>query len=238
MADIHANLEAFTAVLGDIERQGGFDELLCLGDIVGYGPDPHACLELLRRQKCLCVAGNHDWAAISKLDTSEFNPDAAAAARWTANQLTAEDRQYLESLPLVAEKGEFTLVHGSPREPIREYVQSPDIACDNLAFLKTPYCLVGHTHAPLIFTDEGGSCTVRGFTPETKLPLGKKRLIINCGGVGQPRDGDSRASYGIYDSQGKSVRLYRVAYDIAATQAKMLREGLPISLATRLSYGV
>ncbi|GAI55502.1 unnamed protein product, partial [marine sediment metagenome] len=112
IADIHANLAAFTAVLDDIERRGGVEEIWCLGDVVGYGPDPHQCLELLRQHKHICVAGNHDWAAIGKIDTSEFNPDAADACRWTAKQLSPEDVEYLGSLPLVIARGDFSLVHG------------------------------------------------------------------------------------------------------------------------------
>jgi len=199
IADIHANLEAFTAVLEDMERQGGMAEVWCLGDVVGYGPDPHQCLELLRRFPHVCVAGNHDWAAIGKLDTVAFNPDAAYACQWTAGQLTTGDIGYLEGLPMVIEKGDFTLVHGSPREPIWEYILSGSIAVENFAFFQSQFCLVGHSHVPAVFKYEEGSCSSSRFLPNVGLVLGKSRLIINPGGVGQPRDGDPRASYAIYD---------------------------------------
>lgn len=237
MADIHANLAALTAVLGDIEQKGGVDEIWCLGDIVGYGPDPCQCIELLRRYDPVGVAGNHDRAAIGKLDTSYFNPDAATVCRWTARQLSPEDIQYLESLPLTIEKGDFTLVHGGPAEPILEYVISTSIAARNFAFFQSLYCLVGHSHVPDVFRDDGGSCLSLPFSPGIGMVLGKRRMIINPGGVGQPRDGDPRASYAIYESEGSIIRLYRIPYDISATQDKMMQAGLPVHLVTRLQAG-
>lgn len=238
IADIHANLAAFTAVLDDIEGKGGVEELWCLGDIVGYGPDPHQCIELLRQQKCVCVAGNHDWAAIGKLDSSEFDPDAAAACRWTAQQLSPEDVDYLGGLLLVMEKGDFTLVHGSPREPIWEYLLSISSARENFAHFQSHYCLVGHSHVPRVFKyGEGGTCSFSPFSPDIGLVLGEWRLIINPGGVGQPRDGDPRASYAICDTKAKMVRLFRVPYDIDITQNRMVKHNLPMRLVARLSDG-
>ena len=238
IADIHANLAAFSEVLGDIERRGGVEEVWCLGDVVGYGPDPHDCLELLRQYNHVCVAGNHDWVAIGKLDTSAFNPDAAAACRWTAQQLSPGDIEYLEDLPLVIEKGDFTLAHGSPRDPIWEYMLSTSIAMENFTFFQSQFCLVGHSHVPLIFKYGEDTCSLSQFLPNIGLVLGRNRLIINPGGVGQPRDGDPRASYAIYDSEARLVRLYRVSYDIDATQAAMVKHNLPVHLVARLSYGV
>ena len=238
LADIHANLEAFTVVLEDMGERGGIEEIWCLGDVVGYGPDPHKCIELLRQYNHVCVAGNHDWAAISKISTAEFNPDAAAAAHWTAQQLTPEDIRYLESLPTVIKKGDFTIVHGSPREPIWEYILSPSIAIENFEFFPSPFCLVGHSHVPAIFKLEDGSCSTSKFSPNIGLVLGKSRLIVNPGGVGQPRDGDPQASYAICDTEARMVRLYRIPYDIEATQDKMMQAGLPVRLVTRLSRGI
>jgi len=238
IADIHANLAAFTAVLEDIEHRGGVEEVWCLGDIVGYGPDPHQCIELLRQCEHVCVAGNHDWGAIGKIDLSDFNPDAATACRWTAQQLSPEDIKYLENLPLVIEKDSFTLAHGSPREPIWEYLISTSIASENFTFFQSQYCLVGHSHVPLVFRDENGSCSFSKLTANIGLMLGQSRLIINPGGVGQPRDGDPQASYAIYDSETSLVRLYRIPYDIAATQDKMMQNGLPVRLVVRLQYGM
>ncbi|MFB0559140.1 MAG: metallophosphoesterase [Dehalococcoidales bacterium] len=239
IADIHANLAAFQAVLDDIERRGGVEEMWCLGDVVGYGPDPHQCIELLRQYKHVCVAGNHDWAAVGKINTAEFNPDAATACHWTAQQLTPEDIEYLENLPLVIQKEDFTLVHGSPREPIWEYLLSTSSAKQNFAYFKSQFCLVGHSHVPLVFRyGETGSCSSSQLSASIGIVLGESRLIINPGGVGQPRDGDPQASYAIYDSDARVVKLHRVAYDIDATQVKMVRHNLPIRLVVRLSYGM
>ena len=239
IADIHANLAAFMAVLVDIERKGNVEEVWCLGDIVGYGPDPHECIELLRQLNHIGVVGNHDLAAVGNIDTYEFNPDAVAAVQWTARQLTPRDIAYIRSLPLVSEKDDFTLVHGSPREPIWEYVMSISGARENFAYFNTKFCLLAHTHAPMVFSlGETGSCSFSQFSTDKELILGGDRLIINPGAVGQPRDGDPRASYAIYDSETRKLWLYRIPYDVASTQAKMVEQRLPMRLVARLSHGL
>ncbi len=238
IADIHSNLAALVAVLVDIERRGDVEELWCLGDVVGYGPDPHECIDLLRKTNHICVVGNHDLAALGKLDISEFNPDAALACRWTAKNLTVEDKRYLENLPRVIEKEDFTLVHGSPREPVWEYLLSISSARENFSYFKSKFCLVGHSHVPLVFKQGRDDISYNQFLPQSVFELAKERLIINPGAVGQPRDNDPRSSYAIYDSETKRVKLYRVAYDINATQAKMVKYNLPMRLVARLSHGV
>jgi predicted phosphodiesterase len=239
IADIHSNLAALTTVLNDIERRGGVEEVWNLGDVVGYGPEPHQCLELLRRYNHIGVAGNHDWAAIGKVDTSDFNPDAAAACHWTAHQLSPKDIDYLESLPLVVQRDNFTLVHGSPRKPIWEYLLSISSARQNFAYFQSQLCLVGHSHVPLVFElDETGDCIFIEFLTEGVLKLTEKRLIINPGGVGQPRDGDPRTNYAIFDNEAMSIIHYRIPYDISATQTRMVTNGLPRQLMERLSYGL
>ncbi len=237
LADIHANLAAFEAVMDDIEAKGGVDEYWCLGDIIGYGPDPGECIKLLRQLNFICISGNHDLGAIGKLELSYFNPTAAEACRWTAARLNPVDVRYLEDLPATVQKGDFLLVHGSPLEPALEYVISTGIAAKNFSFFKSKYCLVGHTHAPLAFKEEGNTCTSITLSTGIGLVLGEKRMIINPGGVGQPRDGDPRASYAIYESEGRMLRLYRVEYDIQSTQDKMVRSGLPMTLVSRLESG-
>jgi predicted phosphodiesterase len=242
LADIHSNLVAFQAVLCDIESRGGFDEIWCLGDIVGYGPEPHDCIKLLRQYKHVCVAGNHDWAAISNIDISDFNPIAAEAILWTRKQLNTEDVNYLQNLSLKIKKDDFTLVHGSPRHPIWEYLDvawlSIDDIVDNFKQFDTRFCMVGHSHKPIIFQqDSSGRCFAANFPREMNLTSESNRLIINPGGVGQPRDGDPRASYAIYDSHVQVIYHYRVEYDITATQQKMMECNLPPPLIERLSYG-
>ena len=178
IADIHSNLAAFTAVLIDIEHRGEVDELWCLGDIVGYGPDPHQCIELLRQLNHICVAGNHDWAAIDKISTSDFNPEAAAACHWTRQQLSPGDIDYLGSLPLVIEKDDFTLVHGSPREPVWEYLLSTSSARENFAYFQSRFCLVGHSHVPMVFKyDETGDCSFSQFMPNIR-PVSYTHLTL------------------------------------------------------------
>ena len=239
IADIHANLLAFVSVLNDIEQQGDVEEVWCLGDIVGYGPDPHQCIELLRQTNNICVAGNHDLAAINKIPTYQFNPDAVEAIEWTATQLTARDRAYLGALPTVIEKGDFTLVHGSPREPVWEYIASISAASENFSYFNTKFCLASHSHVPSVFRrDNAGVCHFDQVSADKPIKLGKERLIINPGAVGQPRDGDKRASYAIYDSDKAQINFYRVAYDISVTQARMVEKKLPVRLVARLSQGV
>jgi diadenosine tetraphosphatase ApaH/serine/threonine PP2A family protein phosphatase len=237
LADIHSNLAAFQAVLEDLSRRGAVDEIWCLGDVVGYGPHPRECIQLLRQHKHLCVAGNHDWAAIGNIDTSYFNPEAAAACQWTAENLTSDDTDYLRSLPLALRQGDFTLVHGSPREPIWEYVLSTRSAQENFACFDTRFCLIGHSHAPLVF-ELGQDEVCRFGQLPAHLSLEKEeRLIINCGSVGQPRDGDPRASYAVLDTGESTIHHYRIEYDIALTQQRMREAGLPSRLIDRLSLG-
>ncbi len=237
IADIHANLEALTAVLGDIEHKGGVEEIWCLGDIVGYGPEPHRCIELLRRYDHVAVAGNHDRGAIGKLAMHQFNPHAQAALTWTADQLTAEDESYLGGLPLTLDVDEFLLAHGSPADSLLEYVTSTGIATRNFVLLRSPYCLVGHSHVPAVFAEGDGTAASVSFSPGVGLALGKSRLIINPGSVGQPRDGDPQASYALYDSESRIVRLCRVPYDIDVTYERIMQVGLPLHLAIRLKEG-
>jgi diadenosine tetraphosphatase ApaH/serine/threonine PP2A family protein phosphatase len=238
VADIHANLAAFQAAVQHAEQTGPLDRLWCPGDIVGYGPDPGACIALLRRYPHLAVAGNHDLAAVRKVSTAEFNFAAARAAAWTATQLTGEEQQYLEGLPEVAKEGGFTLVHGTLRAPVWEYLLSLEAAQEQFRLMETPYSFVGHSHAPLrAREDDRGHIRMETWEDGERLGLEETRLIINPGGVGQPRDGDPRAAYVLYDTDAQTLTLHRVEYDIAATQEKMRMAELPVWLAERLTYG-
>jgi predicted phosphodiesterase len=238
ISDIHANLEALEAVLADAPSDL---PIWCLGDIVGYGPNPNECIERLQDLGVECIVGNHDWAVMNKVDVRDFNPDAQTAVLWTQEQLTPENLKYLENLPLSLVKGQVTLVHGSPREPIWEYVLYPPIARLNFAYFTTLYCMVGHTHIPTLFRfrskDGQHACEMEQPVEGGPQPIGEGRLIINPGSVGQPRDGDSRASYAILDTEAWTFEYRRVEYDVARIQRLMQKEGLPQRNIVRLSYG-
>lgn len=384
--DIHANLEALEAVLTKIDelaKQEPIDEIWFLGDLVGYGPDPNTCITKLRERTNVIIAGNHDWAAVGKIDLEDFSSAARISAEWTATQLTEEHKEFLDNLPERLIKGECTLVHGSPYGPLWEYLTSEALAERSFQYFDTRYCFVGHTHVPVIFqqpdqvstiptvplgenqsstpdaeqhtstlfadlssdaalTDEENEETTRlaalrlptakvatsteitqatspipteaeedgraaehsdinghlqdddkehadaiddtdndvenstEITPSEAIEDAEERLnneieellellglsqslvqvtnemidppegswqlppdyraIVNPGGVGQPRDGDARAAFMIYDTEGHFT-FYRVSYDIEKTQEKIIKAGLPPYLATRLAYG-
>ena len=240
LADIHANLEAFHAVLADAHSHGPVDELWSLGDIVGYGPNPGEVIDLLREHNHVSVAGNHDWAAIGKIDTRDFNPYAKAAAEWTQAHLSTDHADYLDSLPLTIVKEDFTIVHGTPRDPIWEYLVTETSALASLEHLHTGHCLVGHSHFSFICSVDSNNlaCRFLEFPIGVPIELGQGPLFINPGGVGQPRDRVPTSNYAIYDSDHNSICHHRVPYDIPATQEKMRRVNLPEPLITRLSRGV
>ena len=208
-----------------------------MGDLVGYGPDPGACLDTLREHDFHAVTGNHDAAACGNLGVEAFNHDAAWAARWTTKQLSAEQLDFLRSLPMMREEGPFTLVHGSLRSPIWEYLTFTEAASATLELLPTQFCLVGHSHLPFICREQEEGPAFAAFPEDEPVAMGSERWIINPGGVGQPRDGDPRSSYGMYDSGEGTLTRRRVNYDIAKTQRKMEKAGLPPRLASRLSQG-
>jgi len=236
IADTHANLTALDAVLAAV---GGWDACWNLGDSVGYGPDPGACIARLREVDTLSVSGNHDLAASGDLPLDTFNPVAAEAVRLTQSQLTAPEVDWLRALPqtLVRNEG-FTLVHGSPRFPAWEYLHYADDALENFGRLETPWCLVGHTHRPVFFELRDGDCRRREWEDGVSLNLKGRRLILNPGSVGQPRDGDPRAACAVYDSASQSITLHRVVYNVTGTQERMRAAGLPDPLARRLGFGL
>ena len=255
LSDIHSNLEALDAVLADAAAQGAYHAVWCLGDLVGYGADPGPVIARLRTlplpdNAIITIAGNHDHAVTGQLNPDLFNGAARAAALWTAARLTDDELAYLAGLPEIAQAGNFTMAHGSLRDPILEYLISEPAALATFARLQTPFCLVGHSHYPLVWIEgdasDGGRPAVVMLDPAHPLHLNTgQRLIINPGSVGQPRDGDWRASYLIFDdaaaaddtSNAGIIYHRRVEYDIAAAQAKIRRAGLPESLAARLAQG-
>lgn len=236
VSDIHSNLAAFEAVLA---TAGAFDSIWCMGDIIGYGPQPNECIERLRSFPHVCVAGNHDWAAIDKLDVSAFNHDALQACLWTRKQLSSDNWKFIEELPERLVDGNFTIVHGSPRYPVWEYITHSSVAAMSFSCFDTPYCLFGHTHVPVVYRDVGSIVRSDSLQPlpAEAIELASSRLLINPGGVGQPRDADPRASYAILDLERGVVEYQRVSYPIEQTQQLMLDRGLPPRLAHRLSVG-
>lgn len=237
ISDIHANLTAFQTVLEHADGQ--WDYVWCLGDIVGYGPDPNECVELLNTMPHLCLAGNHDWAALGRLDIRTFNPDARRAVEWTQNALKPENIAYLEALPVTFVIGPYTLVHASPREPVWEYILEPLVAALNFPHFETPYCFVGHTHQPVIYelVNESGDTRAREPHYYEKRSLNGHRVIVNPGSVGQPRDQNPDAAYVILDTEANTFEHRRVPYAIKEVQNRMRDYGFPERLITRLEHG-
>ena len=238
VSDIHANLAAFRSVLAHAEAGGSLDALWCLGDTVGYGPQPNECIDTLRSYKNVTIAGNHDLASCGKMPTDDFNEAAATAAKWTESELSDSSHDYLTELPMVIEEGDFTLVHGSLRWPEWEYLLSSEQAQAQFELQKTRFSLVGHTHLPAVCREDVAMPSAPRTAEEgVRVELTEERMIINPGGVGQPRDGDPRASYALYDSKAATITFARVEYDIPETQAAMQQAGLPLWLIERLAYG-
>lgn len=235
ISDIHANLAAFEAVLAD--TAGQWETIWCLGDIIGYGPNPNECVDLLRQYDHISLSGNHDWAALGKLDINSFNDEAQTAVRWTQSVLRDDVRTYMESLPTTLLKDPFTLVHASPRQPVWEYILDAYTAAVNFSYFDTPYCLVGHTHVPGTFEQENNHILVHQPNYCQPQILPQTRHIINPGSVGQPRDSDPRAAYALLDLETMSWEFRRVDYPIAQTQEQMHEIGMPEKLITRLAHG-
>ena len=238
LSDIHANLPALEAVLADLPK---VDEVWVLGDTVGYGPQPNEVIVTLQEVGARAVMGNHDGAAIGTVDPAYFNPDARAAIEWTATTIDDNARAYLASLPEVRQDGDMTAVHGSPRDPIWEYITGPSIAAANLEAFETRLCLFGHTHLPIAFREQDGEILPSLGLPGESTLLGAGRAFLNPGSVGQPRDGLRDAAYAILELNGSpdgdAFAFRRVAYDIDRTQRLMRDVGLPARLAERLGYG-
>jgi diadenosine tetraphosphatase ApaH/serine/threonine PP2A family protein phosphatase len=236
ISDIHANLAALEAVLDDAPH---FDEVWCLGDLVGYGPAPNGCIERVRTLPHTSLVGNHDRAALGRLDLSNFNAVARTANEWTQRQLTSSSRTYLDGLHPSLQRGDFALAHASPREPMWEYILDASSAYQNFEHFSTPFCLVGHTHVPALFRldEDHNRCQVLVPPFIEPVKLGAHRVIINPGSVGQPRDGDARAAYALLNTDEMTFEFRRVAYPIRITQERMRAQGLPQRLIDRLQIG-
>jgi diadenosine tetraphosphatase ApaH/serine/threonine PP2A family protein phosphatase len=232
--DIHANLEALEAVLADASEQGVTD-YVCMGDVVGYNADPSACLEIVRSMNCPTVKGNHDEDASGSHSLETMNPIAATALEWTRQQLTTDQRQWLARLRMVRQVSDFTVVHSTLDQPANwNYVTNRFDAMSNFSYQFTQICFHGHTHVPRVYMK---SAKVEEVPAESIVIEPSAKYFINVGSVGQPRDGDWRACYAIFDMVSNLIVFRRVEYDIAKTQAKIISAGLPPMLAERIQEG-
>lgn len=239
VSDIHANQVALETVLAVL---GSFDQLWNLGDTIGYGPRPNECIQLVQPLSNVLIAGNHDLACIGKVDLSDFNSDARIANVWNGQQLNPEYRAMLEALPPQMDiDAQFCVAHGSPREPVWEYLLSRTQAEANFALFEQQVCMIGHSHVPLVFAKQPEArcgdplLAHEGMTVELQPDW---RYFINPGSVGQPRDRDPRAAYAVLDTGAGSVSFHRVEYDVSSTQRQMRDAGLPYLLIRRLEHGV
>jgi predicted phosphodiesterase len=236
ISDIHGNYPALEAVLTDA---GTVDAVWCLGDLVGYGPQPNECIDRVRSLPGLiCLLGNHDAASMGGLDLEDFNNEAQRSIRWMMEHLTEDNKAYLEALPEKFRYDGFTLVHGSPRYPIWEYILNSEDARHNFPAMTTKYCLVGHSHVPSIFTLGKKDDQIHMLIPQIGYPVKlRPRAIINPGSVGQPRDHNPSACYAILELEKTTWELFRVPYNYQQVQKLIIEAGLPARNAARLEGG-
>ncbi len=242
IADIHSNLHALETVLSWLEDEERVDGYICLGDIIGYGAKPNECVGVIRKlRKCLNVAGNHEWAVLGLADMSLYNLVAKESLEWTAGRLTDDNMKWLKGMKKVFKKKSFMMVHGSPGNPVYEYVSNESVFMKNMSLINPNVCFIGHTHiSEYYYADSAGRIGTELLKDNGIIEIKpSSRYLINCGSVGQPRGGaDKRASFGIYDDKTGVVRLKKLTYDIKKTQEEIIEAGLPESLAERLSFKV
>jgi len=236
ISDIHSNADALKAVIADA---GAFERVWCLGDVVGYGPDPNECIQILKDLPGLvCILGNHDAAVMGFIDLDAFNDEASAAVRIQERMITQESREFLELLDVTRVEDGVALAHGSPRNPIWEYIMNARTAKENFRAFDTQVCLIGHSHIPVLFIETGAR------NPDILLPSSgdmwrsEKRFLLNPGSVGQPRDHDPRAAYVIWDDEEEIWSYHRAAYDYKPVQERILQLGIPSRHAYRLAEGI
>jgi diadenosine tetraphosphatase ApaH/serine/threonine PP2A family protein phosphatase len=236
ISDVHANEQALDVVLEEVDAWSP-EAVWCLGDVVGYGPAPNRCCEVVSGRADVCLIGNHDLVALGTLDVADFNEEAAAAALWTRGELDERSRSFLSALEPSASVDGAELFHASARDPVWEYVLSAEAAYFSLLKTTAPLVLVGHSHVALAIglddVDLHGGPAPAG----TEIEL-EGRWLLNPGSVGQPRDGDPRAAWLALDTEEQTARFHRVDYPIERTQAEIRARGLPESLAARLAHGI
>lgn len=237
LSDVHGNLEAFRSVIADLRAEGA-ERIAFLGDAVGYGADPEECLHLLEELTEIIVAGNHDYGAVGLTDVSYFNPLAKAAILWTAKKLTEDSKSFLQRLPLVRKVDAITFVHATPHNPVEwNYIDTIPEAEKGFRAMSGKLGFIGHSHIPVILAQRAGEKVQVSEKEEVLLEKGS-RYIVNTGSVGQPRDRNPRAAYGLFDPASRKYFLKRVPYDVQTAQKKIIAAGLPPYLAHRLSQGI
>jgi predicted phosphodiesterase len=232
ISDIHGNLEALKAVFNYID-QNNIQSVYCLGDIVGYGPNPNECVELVAERCEYVVIGNHDHAALGLTSTEYFNDFAKISTHWTTNNLSEENKNYLHALDFTLSTEKFLAVHATPSAPsMWHYILSEADAQHEFKFFDERICFIGHSHFPIIFNDRAG------FTraPRVRLEPGDK-FIVNVGSVGQPRDGNPKTCFCVYSQEEDIIEFVRLEYEMEKTREKIIRAGLPVFLADRLKKG-
>jgi diadenosine tetraphosphatase ApaH/serine/threonine PP2A family protein phosphatase len=235
-SDVHSNLEALKSVL-EVFQESKIDRYLFVGDIVGYGANPKECIATLRRLDAVCVAGNHDWAVVNKTSPEYFNKDATEAISWTQKNITETERTFLLDLKLVKEEEKYCLVHGTLSHPEEfDYMFDASRAMKTFYLLNQKICFVGHSHCPGVFIEEEERVSYQ--EPDILKIEEGRRYIVNDGSVGQPRNGDCRACFCIYDDLASTIEFKRIEYDIEGAKKKIIEAGLPRILAERLSVGM
>ncbi len=235
ISDIHSNLEAFERTLVEIDGMG-VDKIVCLGDIVGYGASPNECLDIVRERQLTSIIGNHDMVACGRGEPYNFNPIARDAALWTRNELTEENRDFLSSLPHQRQIEDFMIVHGAISDPDLYIFSSFEASIEFNLMVKAKTCFFGHTHVKVYYVYSHGRA--EGFTDDEIELSGENLYLVNPGSVGQPRDRDPRASFLIYEHDEKTIKFFRLEYDIMTAQEKIIAAGLDKRLAYRLSTGM
>ncbi len=239
LGDIHGNLAALETVLHDLAGES-IDQMISVGDVVGYGAAPRECVALVRQADMAVVMGNHDAACIERLDMEYFNTYAREAALWTRGVLSPEDRAWLGTLPLTRHLDHCSVAHGTLHRPeLFDYIQTPEDGDPSLETMPLPVCFVGHTHVPVTLLRLKDDPHRTAYTTDSEIDLREAhRALVNVGSVGQPRDDDPRASYAIYDSEVERVWIKRLDYDIGREASRVRAAGLPAMLADRLYLGV
>jgi len=235
LGDVHSNLEALNAVLNALDGER-YDQIYCVGDIIGYGANPKECLDKIRNRGVITVAGNHDLAAVGRFDLNCFNSAARDAVLYSMARINASDLDFLSSLPMVKTTDAFSIVHASPKNPVNfDYIFTVAQAEEAFEVVESPVTFIGHSHIPVVFFQDPGE-TDYSFTSEFYLRR-QRRIIFNVGSVGQPRDGNPDACYAMFDTNIAKIRLTRVPYDVDAAAKKIISANLPLILAERLYKG-